>query len=116
MRADDRAYARRVGLLLREHIADRISPRSSDDGGRGAVERELRRRREASRISDAGSVDLGLIGTFVLFHVPAATAAAAVVAYRLIQLWIPALLGGISLTRLRSTLTADEATADITSG
>lgn len=58
-----------------------------------------------------GGVDVGLIGTLVLFHVPAATATAAVVAYRVIQLWIPALLGGISLSRLRSTLTVDDAEA-----
>jgi uncharacterized protein (TIRG00374 family) len=57
-----------------------------------------------------GGVDLGLIGALVLFHVPAAEAAAAVVAYRAIQRWIPALLGGVSLTRLRSTLIVDEHT------
>jgi uncharacterized protein (TIRG00374 family) len=51
-----------------------------------------------------GGVDLGLIGTLVLFHVPAAEATAAVVSYRAIQLWVPAIIGGIALARLRSTL------------
>lgn len=55
-----------------------------------------------------GGVDVGLVGALVLFHVPAATAAAAVVSYRVIQLWVPAVMGGISLSRLRSTLLVDE--------
>jgi uncharacterized membrane protein YbhN (UPF0104 family) len=53
-----------------------------------------------------GGVDLGLIGTLVLFDVSAAAATAAVLSYRAIQLWIPAVLGGVSLSRLRSTLFA----------
>jgi hypothetical protein len=36
------------------------------------------------------SVDLGLIGTLVLLHGPAATTASAAVAFRLLQPWIPA--------------------------
>jgi len=52
-------------------------------------------------------VDVGLIGTLVLFHVPAADATAAVLSYRAIQLSVPAIMGGIALTRLRSTLDGD---------
>lgn len=48
----------------------------------------------------------GLIGTLVLFHAPTA-AAAAVVSYRAIQLWVPAIMGGVSLSRLRSVLIPD---------
>jgi uncharacterized membrane protein YbhN (UPF0104 family) len=55
-----------------------------------------------------GGVDFGLIGTLVLFHVPAASAAAAVLSYRAIQLSVPVVMGGISLSGLRSTLTVDE--------
>ena len=53
-----------------------------------------------------GGVDVGLIGTLVLFHAPTA-AAAAVVSYRAIQLWVPAIMGGVSLSRLRSVLIPD---------
>ena len=58
-----------------------------------------------------GGVDVGLIGTLVLFDVPATSAAAAVVSYRAIQLWVPALMGGIALRGLRSTLTVDRPSA-----
>jgi uncharacterized membrane protein YbhN (UPF0104 family) len=61
-----------------------------------------------------GGVDFGLIGALVLFHVPAAAAAAAVVSYRAIQLWVPVVMGGISLSGLRSTL-AIEAGSDVRS-
>ena len=40
-----------------------------------------------------GGVEIGLIGTFVLFGLPVATATAAVLLYRVIELWIPAALG-----------------------
>lgn len=56
-----------------------------------------------------GGVDLALIGTFALFQVPLAAATAAVLTYRAIQVWIPALLGGVSLARLPSTLKVEEA-------
>jgi uncharacterized protein (TIRG00374 family) len=56
-----------------------------------------------------GGVDLGLIGTFALFHVPLASATAAVLTYRAIQVWVPALLGGVSLARLPSTLKVEQA-------
>jgi uncharacterized membrane protein YbhN (UPF0104 family) len=55
-----------------------------------------------------GGLDGGLIGAFVLFDVPAATATAAVVAYRAFQLWVPAILGGAALLRLRRALDVGE--------
>ena len=40
-----------------------------------------------------GGVDAGLVGTFVLYHVPITAAASAVLAYRAIALWVPAVVG-----------------------
>jgi len=54
-----------------------------------------------------GGIDFGLIGALVLFDVPAADAAAAVVTYRAIQLWVPVVMGAAALSRLRSTLIVD---------
>jgi uncharacterized membrane protein YbhN (UPF0104 family) len=54
-----------------------------------------------------GEVDGGLIAAFLLFHVPPATTASAMLAYRAVQIWIPALLGGVALTRLRQTFDAE---------
>jgi uncharacterized protein (TIRG00374 family) len=51
-----------------------------------------------------GGTEGGLIGTFALYHVPLATATAAVLAYRAIELWIPAVLGSIAFVRLRASL------------
>jgi uncharacterized protein (TIRG00374 family) len=51
-----------------------------------------------------GGTEGGLIGVFVLYNVPVAKAAAAVLAYRALQLWIPAALGSIAFVRLRKTL------------
>jgi uncharacterized protein (TIRG00374 family) len=48
-----------------------------------------------------GGIDGGLIGTFVLFGVDAAPAAAAVFAYRLILFWLPLLVGAVAFTNLR---------------
>jgi uncharacterized membrane protein YbhN (UPF0104 family) len=50
-----------------------------------------------------GGIDGGLIGAFVLFNVSLSTTTSAVLAYRAIQIWIPAVLGGAALTRLRQT-------------
>ena len=54
-----------------------------------------------------GGVDGGLIGSFVLFHVPLALTASAVLAYRAIQIGVPAVLGGVALTQLRRALNVD---------
>jgi uncharacterized membrane protein YbhN (UPF0104 family) len=51
-----------------------------------------------------GGVDGGLIGTFVLYGAPLAPTTAAVLAYRAISLWLPALLGSVAFVQLRRTL------------
>ena len=48
-----------------------------------------------------GGIDLGLIGTLVVYGAPAATTAAAVLAYRLILFWLPLIAGGIAFNALR---------------
>jgi uncharacterized protein (TIRG00374 family) len=54
-----------------------------------------------------GGIEGGLIGTFAIYHVPVADTAAAVLAYRALQLWIPGILGSIAFVRLRGTLRRD---------
>jgi uncharacterized protein (TIRG00374 family) len=51
-----------------------------------------------------GGIDAGLVGTFVLYGVPITSAASAVLAYRAIALWVPALLGAGAFVLLRRTL------------
>jgi len=51
-----------------------------------------------------GGADGGLIAALALYGAPLGTAAAAVIAYRIFQLGLPAVLGGIALLRLGSTL------------
>ena len=55
-----------------------------------------------------GGIDAGLVGTLVLYHVPLAPAAGAVLAYRAIALWVPTIVGGATFALLRRTL-RDEA-------
>ncbi|HEY2571100.1 MAG TPA: flippase-like domain-containing protein, partial [Solirubrobacteraceae bacterium] len=55
-----------------------------------------------------GGVDAGLVGTLALYNVSLASAAAAVLAYRAIALWVPAVIGGLAFLALRRTL-RDEA-------
>jgi uncharacterized protein (TIRG00374 family) len=55
-----------------------------------------------------GGVDAGLVGTLALYNVPLASATGAVLAYRAIALWVPALFGGVAFLALRRTL-RDEA-------
>ncbi len=43
-----------------------------------------------------GGIDGGLIGTLIVYGVPAAATAAAVLAYRVILFWLPLILGGIA--------------------
>ena len=45
-----------------------------------------------------------LSGTFVLYHVPITSAASAVLAYRAIALWVPAILGSAAFVSLRRIL------------
>ncbi len=55
-----------------------------------------------------GGIEGGLIGTFVLYNVPAAPATVAVLTYRVLALWIPAILGSVAFVQLRSTLRQKE--------
>jgi uncharacterized membrane protein YbhN (UPF0104 family) len=58
-----------------------------------------------------GGTDGGLIGAMVLYGSPLSQAAAAVLAYRLFQLGVPATLGAIAFVRLRRTLSRSSAPA-----
>jgi uncharacterized protein (TIRG00374 family) len=60
-----------------------------------------------------GGIELGLVGSFAVFHVPVAASAAAVLGYRVLQLWIPAVLGTLAFVQLRDLLRGkqDEAAA-----
>ncbi len=51
-----------------------------------------------------GGIDAGLVGTLLLFHVSITLAAGAVLVYRAIALWVPAIVGGIAFVALRRTL------------
>jgi uncharacterized protein (TIRG00374 family) len=56
-----------------------------------------------------GGVDAGLVGTFALYNVPITAAASAVLAYRAIALWVPAILGSAAFVSLRRTLRRESA-------
>ncbi len=60
-----------------------------------------------------GGVELGLIGMFVLYGLPAATATAAVLLYRVIELWIPAILGLVAFLQLRTLLRREADAIDL---
>ncbi len=47
-----------------------------------------------------GGIDGGLIGTLVVYGVPAAVTAAAVLAYRVILFWLPLALGAVAFVQL----------------
>ena len=51
-----------------------------------------------------GGIDGGLIGTLIVYGTPAAAAAAAVVAYRVILFALPLLLGAVAFISLRRGL------------
>jgi uncharacterized membrane protein YbhN (UPF0104 family) len=51
-----------------------------------------------------GGTEGGLIGMLVLYRAPLATTTVAVLAYRAIQLWLPALLGFVAYVQLRNDL------------
>ncbi len=48
-----------------------------------------------------GGIDLGLIGTLIVYGAPAAATAAAVLAYRIILFWLPLIAGGVAFATLR---------------
>jgi uncharacterized protein (TIRG00374 family) len=54
-----------------------------------------------------GGIDAGLVGTFVLYGVSITSAASAVLAYRAIALWVPAVLGAIAFVFLRRILRSE---------
>jgi uncharacterized protein (TIRG00374 family) len=56
-----------------------------------------------------GGVDAGLVGALVLYNVPITAAASAVLAYRAIALWVPAVLGTAAFVSLRRTLRRESA-------
>ncbi len=58
-----------------------------------------------------GGIDGGLIGALTLYGSPLAQATAAVLAYRVVQLGIPAILGSVAFVQLRRTLSREEAPA-----
>ena len=51
-----------------------------------------------------GGIDGGLFGALVVYGTPAATTAAAVLAYRVILFWLPLTIGAIAFTSLRRGL------------
>jgi uncharacterized protein (TIRG00374 family) len=51
-----------------------------------------------------GGVDAGLVGTLALYSVSLTNATGAVLAYRAIALWVPAVVGGLAFLALRRTL------------
>jgi uncharacterized protein (TIRG00374 family) len=51
-----------------------------------------------------GGVDAGLVGTFVLYGVAVTPVTAAVLTYRAIALWVPAVFGATAFVALRRTL------------
>jgi uncharacterized membrane protein YbhN (UPF0104 family) len=55
-----------------------------------------------------GGIELGLIGTFALYHQPLAATTAAVLVYHAISLWVPGLLGSVAFVQLRRTLLRDD--------
>jgi uncharacterized protein (TIRG00374 family) len=51
-----------------------------------------------------GGIDGGLLGTFIVYGAPAATTAAAVLAYRVILFWLPLLVGAVAFFSIRRGL------------
>jgi len=60
-----------------------------------------------------GGVDAGLVGALVLYNVPITSATSAVLAYRAIALWVPALLGSAAFLALRRTLRSESAAISV---
>ncbi len=54
-----------------------------------------------------GGIDGGLIGTLIVYGAPAATVAAAVLAYRVILFWLPLLAGAVAFFDLRRDMPRD---------
>jgi uncharacterized protein (TIRG00374 family) len=60
-----------------------------------------------------GGVEGGMVGILVLYGVQAVTATAAVLLYRVIELWIPAVLGTIAFVQLRALLRRESDAIDL---
>jgi uncharacterized membrane protein YbhN (UPF0104 family) len=58
-----------------------------------------------------GGIDGGLIGALTIYGSPLSQATAAVLAYRVVQLGIPAILGAVAFLQLRRTLVREETPA-----
>jgi uncharacterized membrane protein YbhN (UPF0104 family) len=58
-----------------------------------------------------GGIDGGLIGALTLYGSPLSQATAAVLAYRVVQLGVPAILGAVAFVQLRHTLAREKAPA-----
>ncbi len=59
-----------------------------------------------------GGIDGGLIGTLIVYGAPAAGAAAAVLAYRVILFWLPLIAGGIAFAMLRRDMPGPDELTD----
>lgn len=55
-----------------------------------------------------GGIDLGLIGTLIVYGAPAAATAAAVLAYRIILFWLTLIAGGVAFEGLRRDMPSGE--------
>jgi uncharacterized protein (TIRG00374 family) len=55
-----------------------------------------------------GGIDGGLIGTLIVYGIPAAPAAAAVLVYRVILFWLPLLAGAVAFISLRRALNSPD--------
>jgi uncharacterized protein (TIRG00374 family) len=60
-----------------------------------------------------GGTELGLVGMLVLYGLPAVTATAAVLLYRVIELWIPSAFGLVAFAQLRAMLRREADAIDL---
>jgi uncharacterized protein (TIRG00374 family) len=60
-----------------------------------------------------GGTELGLVGMLVLYGLPAVTATAAVLLYRVIELWIPSTFGIVAFAQLRAMLRREADAIDL---
>ncbi len=60
-----------------------------------------------------GGVELGLVATLVLYGLPALLSTAAVLLYRVIELWVPAILGAVAFVQLRRLLRREAESIDL---
>jgi uncharacterized membrane protein YbhN (UPF0104 family) len=82
-------YAPPIGLLLMGYLIGQLGGLLPLPGG-------------------LGGIDGGLLGTFVVYGAPAATTAAAVLAYRVILFWLPLLAGAVAFISLRRGLNSPD--------